>query len=244
MSEEAKPKIYVQQKDVVLPGDLIAEGTFESNSVYIYNLGNKYYSSLIGIVEVKENKVMFYPKETVYIPKVNDIVIGLITDVGPTYWEVDINGPYEGQLPVAETPLKQVQANISTMRKFLSVGDFAVLKVLLYDRLRDPLLTMKGKGLGKISSGKVIDLPLHVVAGLLRRKSIVETIVRETNTEILLANNARVWIRGSDEIMEDLAILALKKIERRDPYEVNINDVIEYIKSEKSKRGLSENESD
>jgi len=237
LSETLKPVLYVQQRDIVLPGDLLAEGKIEANSVYIYREGNKYYSSIVGIVEVKEDKITLIPIEHAYIPKPNDLVVGLITDVGPTYWSVDINSPYEGQLPVGETLLRQTQATVDTLRKFLSIGDHVVLKVLSFDRLRDPVLSMRGKGLGKITDGKVIELSSRIANALLyKRRSLVEAVAKETETNIFIGNNARVWIVGKDSINEDLAVLALKKIEASD-LSISTLELVELIRKEKEKRG-------
>ncbi|MGC8909037.1 MAG: exosome complex RNA-binding protein Rrp4 [Fervidicoccaceae archaeon] len=237
MSDVIKPTFYVQQKDIVLPGDLIAEGRVDINSIYIFKEGGRYYSSIVGFVEIKDEKVFLIPVEHAYLPKPNDLVIGLITDVGPTYWTVDINSPYEGQLPVSETLLRQTQATIDTLRKFLSIGDHVLLKVISFDRLRDPVLSMRGKGLGKITSGKVIEISSRISNMLLyRKRSIVETIARETETNIFIGNNARIWISGKDSIMEDLAVLALKKVESTD-LNISTLDLIDFIRQEKEKRG-------
>jgi exosome complex component RRP4 len=237
LSDVIKPTFYVQQKDIVLPGDLIAEGRVDINSIYIFKEGSRYYSSIVGFVEIKDEKVFLIPVEHAYLPKPNDLVIGLITDVGPTYWTVDINSPYEGQLPVSETLLRQTQATIDTLRKFLSIGDHVLLKVISFDRLRDPVLSMRGKGLGKITSGKVIEISSRISNMLLyRKRSIVETIARETETNIFIGNNARIWISGKDSIMEDLAVLALKKVESTD-LNISTLDLIDFIRQEKEKRG-------
>lgn len=229
---------YIQQRDIVLPGDLIAEGKIETNSVYLYKEGNKYYSSIIGLAEIKEDKVYLIPMEHAYIPKPNDMVVGLITDVGPTYWTVDINSPYEGQLPVGETLLRQTQATVDTLRKFLSIGDHVLLRVLAFDRLRDPVLTMRGKGLGKITQGKVIELSSRVANLLLfRKRTLVELIAKETETSIFVGNNGRIWLYGKDPILEDIAILALKKIDSSDISVIGISNILEFIREEKARRG-------
>ncbi|MEM0021075.1 MAG: exosome complex RNA-binding protein Rrp4 [Fervidicoccaceae archaeon] len=238
MSEIPRPVFYIQQRDIVLPGDLIAEGKIETNSVYLYKEGNKYYSSIIGLAEIKEDKVYLIPMEHAYIPKPNDMVVGLITDVGPTYWTVDINSPYEGQLPVGETLLRQTQATVDTLRKFLSIGDHVLLRVLAFDRLRDPVLTMRGKGLGKITQGKVIELSSRVANLLLfRKRTLVELIAKETETSIFVGNNGRIWLYGKDPILEDIAILALKKIDSSDISVIGISNILEFIREEKARRG-------
>jgi len=237
LNEISKPMLYVQQRDIVLPGDLIAEGKLETTSIYVYKEGNRYYSSVVGMVEVKDDKIALTPMEHAYIPRPNDMVIGLITDVGPTYWEVDINSPYEGQLPVGETILRQTQATVDTLRKFLGIGDQVLLKVIAFDRLKDPVLSMRGKGLGKITVGKVIEISSMTASILLfRKRSLVETIAKETGTAIFVGNNARIWISGGEPLMEDLAILALKKIDTPDMSSISISDIVDYIREEKAKR--------
>jgi exosome complex component RRP4 len=239
LSEGLKPIIYVQQKDIVLPGDLIAEGNVEYNTIYIYSVNGKHYSSILGIVEVKDNKIMLTPIEQAYIPRPNDIVIGIVEDIGNTYWMVDLNSPYEGQLPISETPLKQPYPIGDLMRKYLDIGDYVIVKILVFDRNRDPLISMKGSGLGKITTGKVIDYRVSRIRFLKRRgKPLLEAIARETKTNIMVANNGRIWVSGESGELEDIAILALKKIERTSFSPPSAEALVEFIREEKERRGV------
>lgn len=76
-------KIYLQDKSVVAPGDLIAEGNFQIPwSPYIVKQGNKYFASVIGIVEVKDSVFEIIPLEgSHYYPRIGDTVIALVEDV-------------------------------------------------------------------------------------------------------------------------------------------------------------------
>ncbi|MEM0061016.1 MAG: hypothetical protein QW726_03695 [Fervidicoccaceae archaeon] len=124
------------------------------------------------------------------------------------------------------------------MRKFLSIGDHVLLRVLAFDRLRDPVLTMRGKGLGKITQGKVIELSSRVANLLLfRKRTLVELIAKETETSIFVGNNGRIWLYGKDPILEDIAILALKKIDSSDISVIGISNILEFIREEKARRG-------
>ena len=236
MSE--KPIIYVQQKDLVIPGDLIAEGPIQAPMTYTYREGNRIYASVPGIVEVRDNRIVLIPFEPTYLPKPGDTVIGIVKDIGNTYWVIDINSPYEGQLPVSETMLKQLQWTFDMLRKYLDIGDYVILKVLCFDRNRDPLLTAKGKDLGKIMSGKIIESRvLRAPWMTAKKRALLEAIARETKTNILVADNARVLVRGSSREDEDLAVLAIKYIDKHGFKPPSTREVIEFIRNEREKRG-------
>ena len=228
-----KPEIYVQQQDIVVPGDLIAEGDVELMSVFLYKYQGKVYASVPGIVEHRNYKLYFTPFELAYIPKQNDIVIGMVVDIGTTYWSIDINSPYKAQLPASETIFKQT-STFDNLIKYLDVGDFIVARVLSFDRNRDPVLSAKGKELGKIVEGKIIEVKLTRIPWIMgKKKTMIEAIAKETGTRILVANNARIWVKGDSREDEDLAILAIKKIESWGLSPPTITQIIDFIKEQK-----------
>ena len=93
--------IYVENKDLVIPGQLLADeeyysgrGTFKENG--------KVCSSLMGLVSLRNKKIRVIPLKSKYVPKKGDVVIGKINDVRFSMWDVDINSPYSGILPAFE----------------------------------------------------------------------------------------------------------------------------------------------
>ena len=240
MSEkETEAIIHVKKGDLVLPGDLVAEGKVSYTTIYIYSCNSKHYSSIVGLADLKGNKIGLIPIEQAYIPRAGDIVIGIVTDIGNTYWIVDLNSPYEGQLPISETQLRQPYPVGDVMRKYLDIGDYVTVKILVFDRNRDPLLSMRGGNLGKMAQGKVIDYRISRLRTLLGRgKKIVEAIAKETNTNIFVANNGRIWISGENKVSEDIAILALKQLEKPGTTPPTHNMIIKFIHKKKEKRGV------
>ncbi len=230
---------YVQQKDVVVPGDLLAEGDVEAPPTLTYREGGRVYASVPAIVEIKNNRLIVTPLELTYIPKPGDVTIGIVVDIGNTYWAVDLNSPYKGQLPVNETMLKQTQWTFDMLRKYLDVGDYVITKVLAFDRNKDPLLTARGKDLGKVTEGKIVEVRLSRVPWIIgRRRSMIEAIAKETGTEIFVADNARVLVKGPSKEAEDLAVLAIKYIEKRGFKPPSVREVVEFIRGEKEKLGV------
>ena len=93
--------IFVEDKEIVIPGDILADeeyhsgrGTFKEN--------DKVCSSLVGLVAIRDKKISVIPLQSKYIPKRGDVVIGEVTDIRFSMWNLDINSPYSGFLPASD----------------------------------------------------------------------------------------------------------------------------------------------
>ena len=147
--------MHAERKQIVTPGDLLAEGPYFAGE-NTYRDGSKIYSSRIGLADVIGNKLIVVPIKGAYIPRIDDIVIGRITDIGMSGWQVDIYAPYPAMLPASETPMQRGRdIGRRDLSHIYTVGDLVLAQVIAFDRTRDPLLTTKGRGLGKVTSGRV-----------------------------------------------------------------------------------------
>ncbi len=59
----------------------------------------------VGMADVIGNKLIVMPVKGAYIPRIDDIVLGRVTDIGMSGWQVDIYAPYPAMLPASETPM-------------------------------------------------------------------------------------------------------------------------------------------
>ena len=226
-------EILVQQRDFVVPGDPIARGSVEASSPFLYREKDTIYACVAGIVEIKGSKITLIPFQLHYLPKPNDLVIGIVKDIGPTYWVIDINSPYEAQLPLSETLFKQLSPH-ETLRKFFDTGDYILARVLSFDRNRVPLITTKCKECGKIIEGKVVEVNPSRISWIIGRKgSIIDAISSETKTKIVVGDNARIWVRGRDSASEDLAILAIKRVESLGLRITSPTQIVEFIREQR-----------
>jgi len=235
------PKVYVKNRELVLPGDLLAEGDIEVTGFLVYKHASKYYSTIIGLVNVEnDRKVGIIPLEGPYIPKVGDIVIGLIVDLGITNWLVDIRAPYTAILNASDALNKPFNPIQDDLRNYYDVGDYIVAKIQAFDRVHNPTLTTKGKGLGKITSGKVIEIkPSRTPRVIGKKKSMLNVLTGETGCEVVVGANGRIWIQCANEDLEEILILAIKKIEQ-EAHTTGLTDKIRnFIEEEKKRRGLS-----
>jgi len=237
-------KVLVEPRTIVLPGDVLAVGKdVVPGSIYVERVGDRLIATIPGLVVVDEKNgkktVSIIPLEGAYIPKPGDIVIGLVKDIGITHWEVDIASPYKGILTVQEVLDKPFNPATDSLKKYLDVGDYIVAKVLAFDRARDPLLTLKGEGLGRVSEGAIVEIKPSRVARVIGKKgSMINMIMRETGCDILVGQNGRILVRCPNRELEEIAILSIKKIEAEAHTTGLTERVRALIREERTRRGV------
>jgi len=237
-------KVLVEPRSIVLPGDVLAVGEdVAAGSIYIERVGDKLVATIAGLAVVDERDgkkiVSLIPLEGAYIPKPGDIVIGLVEDIGITHWEVDIASPYKGVLTVQEVLDRPFNPATDSLKKYLDVGDYIVAKVLAFDRARDPLLTLKGEGLGRISEGAIVEIKPSRVARVIGKKgSMINMLMKETGCDILVGQNGRILVRCPNKDLEEIVILSIKKIEAEAHTTGLTERVRALIREEKARRGV------
>jgi exosome complex component RRP4 len=218
-------KILVADRQIVRPGDCLAllekeeappEGGFKYfPDRHVYILNNKVYSDIVGLVSVEGGTITVIPLEGVYFPRKDDIVIGVISDVGVSQWIVDIKAPYKAILPASDV-IEGFNPAVHNLRSYLDIGDYVLAKIAIFDRLRDPVLTTRGKGLGKILEGFVIDIKPSKVARVIgKRGSMLNVLTTMTRCEIVVGLNGLIWAKCPDEQTLNALVRAVKLIEAK-----------------------------
>ncbi len=205
--------LLVEAKQVVAPGEPVAEGDHLVGD-NVFRIGDQIVSACVGLVEVDGNRVMVVPLKGGYIPRVGDMVAGRILDIGLSGWSVDIRAPYLAMLPASEVPGPR-GARRRDLSTTFDVGEMVLSEVLAFDRTRDPLLTIKGPGLGKVSAGRVVEISAAKIPRLIGRKgSMISMLKRETGTQITVGRNGISLVWGKNPESEKLAVEAIYMIER------------------------------
>ncbi len=191
--------IHVENKDLVIPGQILADdeyysgrGTFKENG--------KVCSSLLGRVSLRNKKIRVIPLKSKYVPKKGDVVIGKIKDVRFSMWDVDINSPYSGILPAFEVFGREKKE----LNKVYDVGDVLFLRVVDVDEIKKAKLGLKGRGMGKFKGGIIVDIAPTKVPRLIGKKgSMINMIKDKTKCKIVVGQNGLVWVKGNED-MEQL----------------------------------------
>ncbi len=205
--------LVAEANQVVAPGELLADGDHVLGE-NAYRIGTQIFSACVGLLEVDGNRVFVVPLKGGYVPRVGDLVAGRVVDIGLSGWSVDILAPYPSMLPASETPGPRGPRRRDLSEMF-DVGDMVLAQVLAFDRTRDPLLTIKGPGLGKVATGRVVEISAAKIPRLIGRKgSMISMLKRETGCQITVGQNGVALVWGKNPDAERLAVEAIYMVER------------------------------
>jgi exosome complex component RRP4 len=197
----------------VIPGDKIIEGNYKP-LMNVVKSGNYLISTRVGIAEAGKDGVKVIPLSGVYIPRVNDLVIGKIIDRSSLSWDVDINACFFAHLPAQDVFGRDFSPAKDDMGRQLSIGDLIIARIVSFDRTRDPMLTVQDKDLGKIPYGEFIKIsPTRVPRLIGKRGSMIQTIEQATQTRVIIGQNGIVVVTGRDPDGLSLAAKAIRLVE-------------------------------
>jgi len=227
---------FFERRQLVTPGDLLAEGAYIPGE-NTYKEDKKIYASRLGLVEYEDKKVNVVALRAFYVPKVGDTVVGTIVEVGFNGWTVDISSPYLALLRASDVLSRPFRPQRNDLSEVLSIGDLVIAKIVAYDRAHDPQLTVGEPGLGKITRGQVVEITPSKIPRLIGRKgSMISIIKEETGCHIILGHNGIILVTGKSLENEQLAMMAIRKIEEESHTAGLTDRIAQMIQEEKTKQ--------
>lgn len=206
--------LFFENRELVTPGDLLAKGDYLAGE-NVFCINDEIYATRIGLVEYSNKKVSVVALKSFYVPSVNDVVIGKIVEVGTRGWMVEINSPFLALLRASDTFSKPFNPKNDELTSILDVGDVIIAKIIAYDRTRDPLLTIREHGLGKVKGGQIVVVtPTKIPRVIGRKGSMISMLKNETGCNITIGQNGVILVRGRNPVMEGIVIRAIKMIEK------------------------------
>ena len=234
---------FFERRQLVTPGDLLAEGDYVAGE-NTFKEDDKIYATRVGLVDYEDKKVNVVALRAFYIPRVGDTVIGTVVDVGFSGWTVDINSPYLALLRASDVLNRPFKPQKNDLTEVLDVGDLVVAKIVSYDRTHNPQLSVNEPGLGKITRGQIVKVtPTKIPRVIGKKGSMISMIKQETGCHIILGHNGLILITGKSLEDEELAMMAIHKIEEESHTTGLTDRIFQMIKREKEKREVVKNES-
>jgi exosome complex component RRP4 len=232
---------YFEKKQLVTPGEMLAEGNYLAGS-NTYAENSKIFASRIGLADCNNKQVNVVALRSFYFPKVGDVIIGTILEVGFNGWTVDIKAPYTALLRASDVLSRPFKPQNDELSQVLSGGDLIVAKIASYDRAHDPQLTVGEPGLGKITRGQIIKVTPSKIPRVIGKKgSMISNIKQETGCQIILGLNGVILVTGKNTDDEELAMAAIQKIENESHTNGLTDRIAHFLKEEKEKTGGNKN---
>ena len=204
--------MYDRNRKYVIPGDLITEGRYRA-SYNVVKVNEQFYSTRVGLSEVGRDGVRVIPLSGIYIPRVDDIVIGKVIDYSTFGWDVDINSCFVGFLHAQNIFGKNYSPGEDSLSSRLDKGDLISTRVNSFDRTRNPLLSVAEHGLGKLDRGETIKIsPTKVPRVIGKKGTMIKSIEFGTGSKLSVGQNGLVVVIGPPESV-DKATRAIKMVE-------------------------------
>ena len=203
------------KKRYVLPGDVITTAPLRLRENVTLK-GKRILATAIGLSDVYHDSVRVIPLTGVYIPKIDDLVIGKIKYIHGNSWFADINSCYEGMLLAKDVFGRGSNTTLSDMKTRLDKSDLILARIANYDRTREPLLSIAGQNLGKIDSGELIKIsPTKIPRLIGKHGSMIQTIEAATNAAVTIGQNGLIVISCNETNGLLKALRAIRLVEEQ-----------------------------
>ena len=205
-------KINVKDKDIAVPGEILAVGMESFPGIGTYREGENIIAVRLGLVQLDGRTIKLIPLSGRYIPQKYDTIICKVIDVSMNGWRLDTNSPYSAMLSMKDATSEFIPRG-ADLKKFYDIGDYVVCKIFNVTSQKLVDITMKGMGLSKLKGGRIINVSSNKVPRIVgKQESMVSMIKQATKCNITVGQNGLIWIDGSPK-GELLAVNAIRKIE-------------------------------
>jgi exosome complex component RRP4 len=203
--------LLVKDKQVVVPGDTLADDLGFIPGFGTYRNNHNLMCSRLGLVNIEGKVIKIIPLSGKYLPRRNDVVIGRVSDILMAGWRIDINSPYTAVLSNKETA-EFIERN-EDLSKHFDLDEYLVCKVTNVTSQNLVDVSARDQGLRKLRGGRILRVNTHKVPRIIGKKgSMVSMIKQASNCRIIVGQNGLVWIDGEPE-KENVAVQAIRKIE-------------------------------
>jgi exosome complex component RRP4 len=229
-------ELKVKEKEVVVPGEVIADGMGYLPSYGTYRQGEQIKAQRLGIVHIDGKVIKLIPLSGRYMPKRYDVIIGKVIDILMSGWRLETNSAYSAVLSLKEASTDYI-ARDANLSRYFDIGDYVMCKITNVTSQKLVDVTTKGPGLRKLRGGRIIKVNTHKVPRIIGKQGSMVTLIKEhTKCYINVGQNGLVWIQGEDPNMELLTEKTIKKIEKEAHTEGLTDTIKAFLEKETGKK--------
>lgn len=203
-------ELMKKEREFVVPGDEIVKSMDYLPGRNCFRSGDSILAKKVGLVSVSARVISVIPLNSIYIPKIGDMVIAEVADIQSNGWVLEINSCYEGFLPLSGVK-GYIDTTKTDLARIYNIGDmlYASVNFLKSDSVH---VSMQDPMCKKFRGGRIITInPAKIPRVIGKKGSMVNMIKDATGAKIHIGQNGFVWIEGGNE---GLVIKAVELIER------------------------------
>ncbi len=244
MDKENESQLMVEERNIVVPGELLAEGIDFLPGHGSFKENGEIRSKILGLAKIKEHLISVVPLSGTYIPLTGDGVIGVVNGVHISSWLIDISSPYIGFMPLSESTEEFVDLERSDITDYFDIGDVVYTRINRVTKRKDVQISMKDRMCRKLHGGNMIRITPAKVPRLIGRSgSMIEMIKKKTGCHIIVGQNGLVWVKGEKENLAAEAVLTVERESHTEGLTDRIEKMLEKATGKKdSGEGVVKNE--
>lgn len=175
-------------KKIIVPGEVVFESPKRVEGTYVE--GGKTFASAISVMS--DDRII--PLKGRYLPKLGDLVVGIVKEEKFSGYVIDLNSPYEGQLSARES------------RETFELADVLSAEIIDVNEVHEAVLGRPRR----LWDGEILDIePVKVPRVIGRNASMLSTLRQYTKADITVGKNGRIYLKGGDVALATLTILKI-----------------------------------
>ncbi len=179
--------------EIILPGDLVSDKPVRSNYTYIED--GKTYSMVLGMIEREPLSIV--PLESVWSPRIEDTVVGIVTSAKNSVYEVDLK--FHGRSIIIGGKFERFS---------FKVGDVVEATVKDIEERRTIILSYPRL----LSGGTLVSVkPAKIPRIIGRDNTMIKQIADKAKSNIVVGKNGMIWLKGGDIALATKAILTVQE---------------------------------
>lgn len=207
--------LLIQERDIVIPGEALADGLDYLPGDNTYREQNQIYSKVLGLATISGRVLKVTALSGPYVLKIGDKIIGKVIDITMNGWRIDSNTAYSGLLNVKDATTRFIKKE-EDLSKIIAIGEYVIVRITNVTSQNMIDFSMREPGLQKVSGGRIMEINSQKVPRVIGKQgSMISLIKKYTDCEITVGQNGLVWIKGKDADGEYKAEQAIKLIEQK-----------------------------
>ena len=215
-------ELIKKEREFVIPGEEIIKSMDYLPGRNCYREGEFILSKKIGLVSVSGRVISVIALNGIYVPKVDDMVIGVVEDIqGTSGWIIDIKSPCRAFLPLSGVR-EFVDTSRTSLNKIYDIGDVLYANIHMVAQQSDSVhISMQDPRARKMRGGRVLSInPAKVPRIIGKQGSMISMIKDATGSRISIGQNGFMWFEGGNE---ELVLKAINMIDR-EAYTTGLTD--------------------
>lgn len=228
-------KKIIQNKELVVPGQMLMSSSSFNAGRGTYEKNKNIYSSVVGFINIKDNRITVNKIKGEYIPTVGDYVIGRIIDMNFSNWFVNIGSAFDAGLQIREASNSYLDTENNDMTYYFNYKEYIQAKIIDITNSGKISLTMKDRNCRKLVGGVITTLDVNKVSRLIGKEgNMINMIKEKTSTDIVACRNGRIWIKGTAENIKQ--VKEIIELIEKESYIKGLTDKIKRILSKGGKK--------